>query len=331
MRRILLLTISILLIPSLFSATAAPQQPEQSNLPNPADYPAAGPTCQNRVKLSPWVGTPGVDWPKTFRCVLSIHTCDGVKTYTSGVRPAGTGMCADYWSAHDALVNREVCCDQGSREEKRPPQGTRPPDAKCPPPTPWFDRSSGCKEVKSPQLVISGGTATLYICGYPVFSHTDTNLRDQLFANAYRAAMRDQIRASGFNKVCCDTFRNAARTGKPCDPRADLDCDGQPNKSDADEFGVPDIDTFTRPDGAAIDKFPEYFDKGNPDFLPNRTARNSKGVGDCPCKWELVRGELKCSPDGKQRHYYKATWRCPKTRAEVFTVRYAPATAPCEK
>lgn len=106
----LLLGVGILIL-VLPAPAAAPQQPEQSNLPNPADYPAAGPNCRRTVKLSPWIGTPGVEWPKTFQCVLSMHTCEGPKTYKSGVRPAGTGMCADYWRVHDALVNREVCCD----------------------------------------------------------------------------------------------------------------------------------------------------------------------------------------------------------------------------
>ncbi|HKZ02174.1 MAG TPA: hypothetical protein VJ180_08040 [Pyrinomonadaceae bacterium] len=104
-----------------------------------------------------------------------------------------------------------------------------------------------------------------------------------------------------------------------------------PDKTDVDDIKMPDIDTFIRPVNAAIDQFPYLFDTHNPDFLPNRTAQAAEGVGDCPCKWELAKGELKCSPDGKQDHYYKATWKCSKTGAEVFTVKYAPATAPCEK
>src|SRR5688572_15660178 len=116
MRRILLLTILLLLIPSFFSATSARQELGDP-LPNPADYPAAGPSCQRRVSVTPWVGTPGVEWPKTFRCVLSIHTCDGVKTFRSGVRAVGAGMCDDYWKVHRELTDREICCDQGSPRE----------------------------------------------------------------------------------------------------------------------------------------------------------------------------------------------------------------------
>ena len=85
-------------------------KPGGAVLPSPADYPAAGPNCRRKINLSPWVGTPGVDWPKTYQCVLTIHTCDGVKTYKSAVRPGGTGMCDDYWKVHDAMANREICC-----------------------------------------------------------------------------------------------------------------------------------------------------------------------------------------------------------------------------
>jgi hypothetical protein len=333
MRRNRLLTMILLLTIQFLPALSVRTQQTQEGKPLPTreDFPEAGANCKRRVNLSPWVGVPGVDWPKTFQCVLKIHTCEGVKTYTSAVRPGGTGVCDDYWKVHDELVNREICCDPGSPDEKQPPEEKRLPASKCEPPTPWFDTSSGCKELKGPQLVITGDTATLYMCGYAVFNYSDTFLRDRLSANAYRRAMIDQVQSLGLNRVCCDTFRDAVRTGKPCDPRDDVDCDGQPNKSDLDEIKLPAIEIFTRPDDTRIDYFPSNFHKGDPDFLPNRTARASKGVGDCPCKWELISGELKCSPDGKQKHYYKATWRCPQTRAEVFTVKYAPATESCGK
>jgi hypothetical protein len=263
--------------------------------------------------------------------VLAIHTCEGVKRFTSGVRAAGAGMCDDYWRVHNELASREICCDRGSREEKRPSEEKPPPEQECQPATSWFGGAGGCKDMQSPQLVIRQGTATLSMCGYAVFSYKNADFNDQLFADAYRAAMRDQLRSSAASQVCCDKFREAVRTRKPCDPRVDVDCDGTPNRTDRDDEKFPDIDGFSRAQNAAIDTFPYPFDTSNPDFLPNQAARDSKGVGDCPCKWELVKGELNCSPDGKQKHHYKATWRCPKTGAEVVTVRYAPATTPCER
>ena len=112
----LLVLLSILL---LLVSPAASQQEPKGNLPDPTDYRAAGPTCQTTVKVSPWVGTPAVDWPSTYHCVLDIHTCEGVKTYKSDVRPGGTGMCDDYWKVHHALADREICCDSGTSTEER--------------------------------------------------------------------------------------------------------------------------------------------------------------------------------------------------------------------
>jgi hypothetical protein len=123
MRRTVLLAAVFLLAPCLFpdpAAAGAPQQPVQNLLPDPAAFIPAGPQCQRRVNMSPWVGTPAVDWPTTYRCELTIHTCGGPRTTASSVRPGGTGMCADYWAVQQALANREICCDPGSREAPPP-------------------------------------------------------------------------------------------------------------------------------------------------------------------------------------------------------------------
>src|SRR5262245_4916811 len=116
MRRILLLISLLLLSPSIFAPKAAVQSGPP--LPNPADFKEVSGPCRRKVKVSPWVGTPGVDWPKTFQCVLAIHTCEGVKNFKSDVRNAGAGMCADYWRVHNALANRTICCDQGTPEKQ---------------------------------------------------------------------------------------------------------------------------------------------------------------------------------------------------------------------
>jgi hypothetical protein len=105
----------LLLAPCLLPAGAGAQQPVQNLLPNPAEFIPAGPQCQRRVNMSPIVGTPAVDWPRTYQCVLTFHTCTGPRTIRSSVRPGGEGMCADYWGVHDALAQRQICCDQGSR------------------------------------------------------------------------------------------------------------------------------------------------------------------------------------------------------------------------
>ena len=320
MRRVLVFTLTLLVTTSLLLLpTVQTQQPQEDKLPVPADYPEAGANCKRRVNLSPWVGTPAVDWPKTYQCVLTIHTCDGVKTYRSGVRPGGTGMCADYWKAHDALVNREICCDPGAPEEKQPIDKEQPPEKACAPPTPWFDSSPGCNESKSSQLVISGGTATLYMCGHAVFYHTVGH--DELFNDAYRAAIRDHLQSRGLDKVCCDKFNEAVRTGYPCDPRVDVDCDGQPNKSDVIAGGVlPGIDgRYTEASGANPDAFP-----------PGLTVGAISPPTQCKdCKWELIRGVLKCNPDPTKRHTYEATWRCPTTGEVVQVDKLSKPGARC--
>jgi hypothetical protein len=81
-------------------------------LPLLTDFPPAPQSCGRKVNVSPWVGTPAVEWPKTFHCVLTVHTCGGLRTYRSDVRPGGTGMCDDYWTVHKALANVEICCGQ---------------------------------------------------------------------------------------------------------------------------------------------------------------------------------------------------------------------------
>jgi hypothetical protein len=327
MRPLPLLTIPLFLTLALCSIPAVTQEPVQNTLPNPADFVPTSPQCKRKVGVTPWVGTPAAGSSGAFHCVLTINTCDGPKTYKSAPRSSGPTMCADYWRVHDELVNREICCE---RKEKTTAQERPPAKSKCEPAAQWFD-SSDCKELENPQLVIEGDKATLSMCGVTIHEYVDSSLRDKLFADAYKAALRDQLEVSSSSKVCCEKFRDAVKTGKPCNPAADLDCDGTPNTKDLNANKLPEIDAFIRSPNARIDAFPANFDSSNPDFMPNRTARESKDVGDCPCKWELVGGDLKCSTDGKERHHYKATWRCPQNGKEVMTVRYAPPTARCEK
>ena len=168
------------------------------------------------------------------------------------------------------------------------------------------------------------------MCGHVVFSFTSGELKDPVYEQAYRAAVREQLQFGGASRICCDKFRDAVRTGTPCDPTVDVDCDGKSNQTD-NKDSVPVVNYFLRRGKANIDPFPPNFNSSDPKFLPDAAGRAAKGVGACPCKWEMVKGELHCSPDGKKDHYYIATWACPRTGAEVFTTKYAPATNPCGK
>ena len=254
--------------------------------------------------------------------------------------------CDNHFSSLPEAEKKEICSTLKRKERSSscplPKEiaeycGKLPPDDSCKKPAPWFDTStsSGCKDAQATQINIDlrTHTATVSMCGYQVLTVVakDFANHDPLFRNAYTNAFKQSIP----KRVCCDKFRDAARTGVPCDPRADVDCDGILNNADnAPVSSLPNIDVFVRPENAPVDVFPEGFDFSNPDFQPNSTARDSKGVGDCDCKWELIKGETKCNSvvdqSGRRQHVYIATWRCPSTKAEVFTTKHAPSTAPCQ-
>ena len=212
-----------------------------------------------------------------------------------------------------------AACEPGGPTGEKPP-----PEKKCEKPTPWFGSSPTCTEVQSPVVAINTGAVTLTICGYPVFRHVPED-KDPTYVEAYKRAVEDWVKARVGSKICCDTLREAARTGTPCYPGFDIDCDGKPNQADVDSTSkepFPDINNlFSKPEGAPIAPFPAGLDPDDPDFLPPQDK--------CDCKWELVKGTVNCSPDGKQRHFYQAHWRCPSTGNERFTRKYAAATAPC--
>jgi hypothetical protein len=273
----------------------------------------------------------GADWFGT----LSWDACP-IKKYSEDNPEKLKGICQQIKTEFNFTSFKTSCpslapyCEP---EAKGPSKEKEPPETKCDKPTPWFDSSSDCSEVQSPVIRINTGAVTVTICGYPVFRQ-DPGSTDPLYLEAYRDAVRDWVRSRVGNTVCCNKLREAARTGTPCYPAVDIDCDGKPNQTDvvdgAGNLPYPDINgVFTRSEGAPIDPFPAGLDPNDPNFRPESAARDSRGVGECDCKWELIKGDLKCSPDGRQQHVYTATWRCPSTKAEVFTTKYAPATAPC--
>jgi len=206
-----------------------------------------------------------------------------------------------------------------------PDDKTPPPEKKCEKPTPWFEPSSDCSDVQNQVVAINAGAVTLSICGSPIFRWVPPD-NDPLLIEAYQRALRDWVKTRVGSKICCDKFREAARTGTPCYPAVDVDCDGKPNQSDihTESSGTtfPDINNmFSKPEGTPVDPFPVGLDPDDSGFLPPPEK--------CDCKWELVKGTLNCSPDGNQRHFYEARWRCPSTGNERYTRKYAAATAPC--
>jgi hypothetical protein len=115
--------------------------------------------------------------------------------------------------------------------------------------------------------------------------------------------------------VCCESWRNAAESGSPCDARADIDCDGETNEKDR------------MPEYSFRDPSPADFVSGpmtNLPFWQDLYPYINDG-STCDCKWELIRVDYTCkhAPNmessnrtGGRRwdatYKYEATWKCPK-------------------
>lgn len=291
----------------------------QQTYPTPNRKPACTIFCGdgsfNTINLFP---------PRSAKCWGGPLPADGAGDAFNGMSEENKNMvCQSLKSAGKAdsacpvfKKLKEIC-----RERESPDDQSK--DKKCEKPrSPWLGSPpTDCKDFQSWQVEQTGGTVSLYICGYNVFSNTEVG-KDPLFSQAYIGALKDSVRNTIGEKLCCDTLREAARTGVPCDPRKDVDCDGKPNSADHDGT-FPTINlNYTTAESAKVDPFPWGMFVG--EIYPNQFSCKE-------CQWELMRGELKCSPDGKQQHVYQARWKCPSTGVEADTFKYAPATAPCKK
>ena len=214
------------------------------------------------------------------------------------------------------------------KTEKAPENEPKDDKKKCEPPTPpWFS-SQDCKDLQDPVVEFTRERLDVYLCGYKIFSrnketaaHPDI-FTDPTYAQAYRSALNETLQTSVPQKVCCNRFREAAMTGKPCDSAADVDCDGRLNNVDADG-DIPTINSlgFTEavPATGSRDPFPKGLNEDA--LMPTAECKD--------CKWELIKGVLKCNPDPTQRHSYEATWRCPTTGAVVEVVKLSPPGVNC--
>jgi hypothetical protein len=321
-RRSIILTLTILgtIIGVLFLAWKPSPASGQQNFPDSTRKTACGCYCGGP--------TPGYFVFKEKDCagILAADACGS----SFGNVPAAqlASMCktaAQNRSPGSCPILDKLCGSTNSR-----------PDQACENiGTPWFDRSVPCPDVQAPQIDIVGSEVRLSFCGVPIY-RWDSKNKDPLLREAYKIALMERVTQTAGSKICCTSFRRSMQTGRPCNPAEDLDCDGKPNQTDVnttrkDETPYPAIDLYTTAAGAKVDEFPFGMNPDDPDFMPQRTARDSKGVGDCPCKWELISGNLACSPDGRQNHVYTATWKCPTTGKEVFTTKYAKASEPCKK
>lgn len=302
MKRLLLLTITILVaVTPLLMRPAQTQEPDEVRLPTPADYPEAEPNCKYKVQMSPWVGTPAVQFTETVKCVLDINTCDGVKTFTSGVRKVGENVCADFWRAHSALATREICCEK--KNCKPPNLGSVPP--------PWFDRSKPCRRVQRGNISWAQTrrsnrdlSYTVNVCGQVI----------RFIQEGMGPAERQPPGVKTF-QVCCEKWQSSAATTPPCDRSKDIDCDGTMNETDSEPVSASYDDlmaedfVINQPIAMAVPFWK--------DILP-------PGQAGCPeCQWELVELEFDCEnlvqrtgrrrETNHARYSYKGTWRCPMT------------------
>lgn len=319
----------IVLLAVLSTLAAGQRVTQQKKPPKPSDFPKVSANCVNKQKLEvePVAGV-AVEFAKTVKCVFTIYRCNTWSTHESNPRPQKQDACAD-WVAENQLLRDasiEVCCDPEAASGPIPEPDT---EAKCDPPAPWFDDSSGCSQRQQPQVTIQQSTIIASMCGYEIFRRTSVN---NTAAEVRQTAVfiRSKLQSTIGDTICCNKFNEVVRTGVPCNPSVDIDCDGRSNQEDVlIGNSAPDINMYTERTGAPIDTMPFGLNPNDEEFRPERAAREATNVGDCPCKWELIKGELKCSPDRRQPHVYVATWKCPTTKAEVFTTKRAPATAAC--
>lgn len=190
------------------------------------------------------------------------------------------------------------------------PMNELEPDSKCEPPS--SSKSAydpfGCKKMGPVKFTISPASRgkvsySVSACGQTFYREANA---DRMFTTAL---------ANSFPKqMCCDNFGGGSSRGGACNPLLDADCDGTTNAKDSDPLDMPRSEDFYRkPKESTADPFPSDLD------LSEITPQDVACEG---CKWELVKGEKKCKPGsgGLSEFWYEATWRCPKTNAEVFRV-----------
>ncbi len=278
-----------LVLPIALLSFPAQMQAPLPGLPKASDYPAAAPNCKRKVRLSPWMGTPEVNWPSTFNCVLDIHTCEGVKRFKSGVRRSGQNMCADYWRVYNELLEREVCCDANCETPKESFQPGGDSDELNP-----FD----CRNLQNLEIQILDDQVTASACGRVLLRrHADS--REELENTARRWRNKAPV------KVCCEHLSPDELLGSEGAAEVLVGTEGEVM---ADAY--QDTDFYTFASNATMDPFPEGM--RIPHILPDGACEG--------CKWILMNGKLKCTPQGANAglFWYEANWKCPATAVEVF-------------
>lgn len=208
-----------------------------------------------------------------------------------------------------------------------------PPTVKCEPPPPetnnppWLNKDSACQDWQRGTLSWSQTPASKMDVSFTV-SMCGEVIR---YTNRGGGSPERMPPGSRSFDVCCDSWRNAADTGSPCDARRDIDCDGELNESDQ----MPDESFRERRSDDYVSNSP----LGGLPFWKKLHAMMPGASGCKDCKWELVRVEYTCKnvadPVRAARqnregmvfdatYKYQATWKCPATGATQQTQDVVP-------
>lgn len=298
-RFLICFSILVVAIGAIFLARYSQPSAGQQNFPEPNRKPACtifcGDSTMNYVVLANppacWggplpAGSAGdryKDWSKEDR-----------KAICQNLRSAGRTD-----SSCPSFKTLVAACEQDGYGT---PKDQPPPTSKCDPPAegsedgPW--NRADCKDFQDISFRLTGRALVASACGLVLARNERA---DSLMMEAMRAAWP--------TKICCDKLRGPRNT--PCDYSVDLDCDGTPNLRDdtPDNYGGEET-FYTIPRGTTYDPLPKGL----------RLSQLLPDIACDGCKWELVKGEKKCTArsGGTGIFWYEATWRCPKTGMEVW-------------
>jgi hypothetical protein len=89
------------------------------------------------------------------------------------------------------------------------------------------------------------------------------------------------------DEVCCDTFKEAVKSKRPCDPTDDADCDGIPNENDSDPFKQSCDPCLSAPADDACNQLGENVSTAYKEAGSSETTAHAAGqraIKDCAAK-----------------------------------------------
>jgi hypothetical protein len=241
-------------------------------------------------------GMMGTQWVCAGICDGRIVTLDeALAKFPAGVSTA-LRVQVDKYQADAAAGKRKVLACLKTGGEKSPPEKTCEPAPPGNDPA-WFgdcqNRERGTYSSGQNRRNPGIESISVSICG-EVIRFEQRNL--------FESAVRRPPLVYSFD-VCCEAWKQAARSGSPCDVRKDIDCDGEPNEKDVTPLEAPgnlrsDADYVTNSPVTNLPFWKELY-------------RHIPSQRECKdCKWELVKVDYTCKDEVIE---YQTTWKCPGT------------------